>query len=116
MKKLFIYIVVIIVNLFSQSRYLYADHIVGAQLTYECTGGNSYKFTLKVYVNCAVGGDIAKTEVSICSESCDFRLINAFTVSKDTVDVEVSPVCDGQLSNTTCATPPGTLPGILEQR
>ncbi len=33
-----------------------AAHILGGQLSYECTGGNNYRFTLVIYRDCQSGG------------------------------------------------------------
>ena len=35
---------------------LHARHIIGGVLTYECLGDNNYRFTLKMYRDCAGGG------------------------------------------------------------
>ncbi|MBI5914495.1 MAG: PKD domain-containing protein [Bacteroidetes bacterium] len=35
---------------------VFAAHIIGGVLTYECLGGGNYKFTLKMYRDCASGG------------------------------------------------------------
>lgn len=49
-RKLFL---ILSLPLFIQS--LYATHIVGGELYYDCLGGNSYRFTLKVYRDCLSG-------------------------------------------------------------
>ncbi|RMG86899.1 MAG: PKD domain-containing protein [Bacteroidetes bacterium] len=35
---------------------LFAAHIIGGELTYECLGNNQYKFTMKIYRDCLGGG------------------------------------------------------------
>jgi len=45
-----------IVLAFILSTNLYAKHIIGGVMSYECLGNNMYKITLKVYRDCAGGG------------------------------------------------------------
>ncbi|MCB0640388.1 MAG: hypothetical protein KDC44_02055, partial [Phaeodactylibacter sp.] len=35
---------------------LQAAHIIGGEMTYECLGGGTYRFTMKIYRDCAGGG------------------------------------------------------------
>jgi hypothetical protein len=88
---------------------LFASHAVGADLTYDCLGGNTYRFRLKFYRDCA--GIAAPTSVSIniASTSCSHSTsITMPLISSQ----EVSPLCAAQLPNSTCNG--GSLPGIQQ--
>ncbi len=41
---------------FWTSTNLFAAHIIGGVITYECLGGDNYKFTMKIYRDCLGGG------------------------------------------------------------
>jgi gliding motility-associated-like protein len=49
-------VIFLILSFFCISQVLFAAHIVGGELTYECVGDNNYVFTLIVYRDCASGG------------------------------------------------------------
>ena len=92
--------------LFSSSS-LFAAHVAGGNISYQCTGiPNHFLVTLTAYKNCATnfGGD---TEVIDLISDCgdDFTVI----VTKDTTQ-EVSQICVAELPNTTCNG--GTLTGV----
>ncbi|MEL6190900.1 MAG: gliding motility-associated C-terminal domain-containing protein [Bacteroidota bacterium] len=87
----------------------YADHVIGADLTYECLGGNTYQFTLTVYRDCSGAFFTTPPELSF-SSSC------GFTTTQPTTFVgseEISQLCPTELINSTCNSgSPSALPGI----
>ncbi len=85
-----------------------STHIVSADLTYECLGGLNYKFTMKLYRDCA--GQAIGTFQQVKYSSASTSPGGVFLLFLDT-SYEVSQVCDSLLPYTTCQ-PSGTLPGI----
>lgn len=77
----------------------HASHVMGADLTYRCISGLQYEITLALYRDCS-GFGLGNTEtVRLRSVSCS-QNIN-LTVTRISI-TEVSPVCQSQISNTTC--------------
>ncbi|MEM9933007.1 MAG: gliding motility-associated C-terminal domain-containing protein [Bacteroidota bacterium] len=94
-----------ILTIFSNSN-IYADHVIGADLTYECLGGNEYEFTLTVYRDCS-GAFFTDTPELTFSNSCGFN------ATRPTVFVgseEISQLCPTEIVNSTCNG--GALPGV----
>ncbi|MFN8316285.1 MAG: hypothetical protein U0T32_07555 [Chitinophagales bacterium] len=88
---------------------LFASHSVGADLTYDCLGGNQYRFRLKFYRDCAGISAPTNVTVNLASASCGQNInITMPLISSQ----EVSPLCAAQLPNSTCNG--GSLPGIQQ--
>lgn len=88
----------------------HASHVMGADLTYRCISGLQYEITLALYRDCA-GFGLGSTEtVMLRSASCNQNI--SLTVTRISI-TEVSPICQSQLSNTTCGGS-GTLNGAEE--
>ncbi|MEN8956686.1 MAG: HYR domain-containing protein, partial [Flavobacteriales bacterium] len=100
-------LLIILTTLFVFLNNARTTHIVSADLTYECLGGLSYKFTLKLYRDCA--GQAIGGFQSIDFNSASLAVDSNFLLPLDTT-YEVSQVCDSLLPFTTCNS--GTLPGI----
>ena len=89
---------------------VHASHSVGADLTYTCVDGDTYEITLTFYRDCssstpAPGSNGDLPEISIRSATCNFNTnITLSPVSNPdgTFTTEISPICDGQLANSTC--------------
>ncbi len=87
-----------------------ASHSVGADLTYTCVDGDTYKITLTFYRDCVSDTQAPGTNgdfpgINIRSASCDFETdisLTPVTNSDGTLATEISPICDGQLANSTC--------------
>ncbi|MBS1772557.1 MAG: gliding motility-associated C-terminal domain-containing protein [Bacteroidetes bacterium] len=93
----------------------YATHIYGADFFYTNNSGLSYAITLVVYGDCS-GASFpnlpgATPQVEIYNGS---SLISTITLSQTgpSAGIEVTPVCPSQLSNTTCVSSTGTVPGV----
>ncbi|TRX58386.1 PKD domain-containing protein [Fulvivirga sp. M361] len=80
---------------------LYATHIIGGELTYNCLGGNNYKFSLTVYSECGSEAVLESfypiryyaTELNIVPESP--LSFNVFKISQQ----EVPLFCDALLTD-----------------
>ena len=88
---------------------LYASHMMGADLTYQCLGGLNYKLTLRFYRDCA--GASAPTSVVInMSSGCSAA--SSVTATQVGPPVEVSAICPTQISSSSCNG--GNLPGVQQ--
>jgi gliding motility-associated-like protein len=106
MKKI---IFLILLSLITMSKDTFASHAAAVDLTYECLGGNQYRFTLKLYRDCAGSSLPGSVNINFESILCggNFNL----NLARTSV-TEVSQICDTQINNTTCGS--GSLPGIEE--
>ena len=93
---------------FGFSRQASASHSMGADISYQCLGGDSFLITLNFYRDCA--GIDAPTDalVSLSSASCGVSNLT-FTLTQTNTQ-EVSPLCPAQLPSSTCNG--GALPGV----
>lgn len=88
---------------------LFASHIAGGEITYECLGGNQYRFHLNLYVDCA-GIDLDEFQSlnfeSTCGETMDLDM-----TLTNPGGTEISQLCYSEINNTNCRG--GSLPGML---
>jgi gliding motility-associated-like protein len=95
-----------------------ASHIFGGDLVYEHLTGNNYRFYLTIYADCAGSSTLLTNLYSalpIISRYNGNTTVDNFTLSLlPGSGIEVSPVCPAQLSNTTCASPTGTVVGVRQ--
>lgn len=107
MKKLF-FRFTIIVSILLSSANLFASHIAGGEITYNCLGGNQYEVNLNLFVDC-LGFDPGSSQVINITSSCGGTA--SLTVNCTNVGgTEISQLCPSQLANSTCNG--GTLPGM----
>jgi len=85
-----------------------AEHLPGGNIAVRCIGGNQHEVTLKVWRECTGVPMIEQGLTFVNSCGVSFSLNNVPLISA----TNVSPVCDGQLGQTTCDG--GTLIGIEE--
>lgn len=78
---------------------LHATHVMGADLTYSCLGGNQYEFTLTLYRDCDGTTAIPAFNLDIASATCGSSA--TITVSQVSV-VDISPICPALISNSSC--------------
>ena len=98
-------LILIVICLFSFSE-LKASHAMGADLTYECLGGDQYRITLAFYRDCS--GISAPIDVSlILTSTCGDNVTTTLTRVSLT-GAEISPVCP--TINTRCSG--GTYTGV----
>lgn len=92
-----------------------ADHFSGVNLGYQCLGGGFYQIYLELYLDCA-GVPVVNQQLRF-SNACGtppFTLNLTLDPSQLVLVEEVSPVCQSQLTNTTCNG--GPLPGFRRHR
>lgn len=75
-----------------------ADHFSGADITYECLGGNQYRITLDLFLDCAGAPLTPQTLYFTNNCGVSFSLPNVPLVQTE----EVSQLCGSQLLNSTC--------------
>jgi gliding motility-associated-like protein len=91
-----------------------ASHTFGGELLYTYLSGNTYKVSLTIYGDCAAVSTNqlpgARPEIQLYNGTV---LVNTFTLSLEAGSaVEVSPVCDDEINNTSCKLPGSPLPGV----
>lgn len=86
-----------------------ASHAMGADLTYECLGGNQYRVRLSFYRDCVGITPSTSVFIPVTSTSCGQNL-NVTLNLLSGYPIEVSPLCAAQLPNSTCSG--GSLPGV----
>ncbi len=95
---------VTLISILTLSNSTFASHAAGAELTYECLGGNQYLIRLKFYRDC---GGITPSNTSIDYDGCG----GSGTLSTTQVSlVEVTPLCPTATSD--CNS--GTVTGYTE--
>ncbi len=91
----------------------FASHIVGLDLYYEYISGTNYRVSMAVYGDCAGSAfpnlPTSTPQVELTNGG---SLAQTFLLDLEGPGVEVTPVCQRELANTTCSNPNSTLPGI----
>ena len=87
----------------------YSSHTMGADLTYECLGGNTYKITVSFYRDCIGIAAPANPLVTINSSSCS-KSLSVTCYPRAGTGMEVTPSCSSSV--TTCNG--GSFTGIQE--
>lgn len=87
----------------------HASHTMGADLTYECLGGNQYKVTLSFYRDCIGVAAPASPLVTVSSASCG-QSFGVICYPRTGTGQEVTPACSSSV--TTCNG--GSFTGIQE--
>jgi hypothetical protein len=95
-----------------------ASHIYGADFIYTHVSGNTYTITMVVYGDCNIS--FGSTFNTLSSSSPVVEIYNgstfvtstSLTIQAPSAGVEVTPVCPSQLSNTSCVSISGTVPGV----
>jgi gliding motility-associated-like protein len=103
--------------LFACSNPAKASHFYGADLFYTYVSGTTYKITLVAYGDCDGSAfptfSTSTPEIEV-SSSPFINTTLTLAIQAPTAGVEVTPVCPSQLSNTKCASPSGTIPGVTK--
>jgi len=99
-----------------------ASHAMGADITYTCTGPNTYEVTLTFYRDCD-GISAPSGPITLNAESANCNASTTASLTQDPPssycndgvinsngECEIPGVCNSQLSNTTCNG--GNLPGV----
>jgi gliding motility-associated-like protein len=94
-----------------------ATHLYGADFYYEHISGNTYRISLAIYGDCNLAPETAFR--SLWSVAPVVHIFDGATqISQLSLRLvgnseEVTPVCDRELSNTTCKSTSGTIPGVM---
>ena len=104
----FLVIIVLVLGLISSIN-VRASHTMGADLTYECLGGNTYKITLSFYRDCIGIAAPANPFVTINSATCG-QSLGVTCYPRPGTGQEVTPACSSSV--TTCNG--GSFTGIQE--
>src|SRR6478735_11550280 len=96
-------------TLFFNTSHLYATHAQGADISYQCLGGNNYQIMVSFYRDCAGVAAPANVTVNLASAICGQNL-NLTLLPVAGTGIEVSPVCASM--STTCTG--GSYPGVQE--
>lgn len=89
-----------------------ASHIFGADFYYTWVSGNTYTINLAVYADCsgAAFPNLNGATPSVEVYKNTSQLFTTMTLTQSGTSVEVTPVCNAQINNTTCNG--GTVPGV----
>ncbi|HLP13339.1 MAG TPA: PKD domain-containing protein [Flavobacteriales bacterium] len=88
---------------------LFATHAQGADISYQCLGGNNYQLMVSFYRDCAGVAAPGSVTVDVSSASCAQNYtVTLFPVAG--TGAEVTPICAAM--NTTCTG--GSYPGVQE--
>ena len=111
-KNVFVYLFALLIPFLFTYQQAKATHAMGADLRYECLGGDEYRITLSIYRDCIGSGLSAKQNIVFSSASCG---ISPYILKADRSSIiELSPLCPSQQPNSTCNG--GILPGVEEHR
>lgn len=94
-----------------------ASHLFGADLFYTHVSGHTYTVTMVIYADCDLTNGAftvlpqVTPEVAIYAGTSLQRTLY-LNIQSPSTGVEVTPVCSGQLNNTSCVSTSGTVPGI----
>jgi Secretion system C-terminal sorting domain len=106
--KYFLALILLLAGINSQVE---ASHAMGADLTYNCLGGNQYRIRLSFYRDCAGITPSATFTCTIGSVTCAQNLSLTLNLLAGW-PIEVSPLCPAQMANSTCNG--GALPGVTQ--
>ncbi|MEL7194079.1 MAG: gliding motility-associated C-terminal domain-containing protein [Bacteroidota bacterium] len=85
---------------------------MGADLTYECLGGETYKIRLTLYRNCEGSALSDKLQIAFSSDSCGIPLVFDSVARVNIIDV--SPLCPASQPLSNCINPSNPFPGVEE--
>jgi gliding motility-associated-like protein len=90
-------------------RKAFATHMAGADISYTCLGGNSYRVELTFYRDCAGSAALSEVYLDFSSQSCN-QYFQQTLVLEDSS--EISYPCPG--ASTKCTDPNSPNPGIQQ--
>jgi len=104
-------IAIVLIAVFSSlSEKAFASHAQGADFTYQCQGGNSYKISLSFFRDCAGIAEPTSATVNLSSASCGQNITVTLNPESAAVDVSNQFLCPDEQGNSSCnnGTQPGT--------
>jgi len=90
-----------------------ANHLVGANISYECLGGNTYSVFLNIFKDCSQNTGLGPTQIVRVSHDCD--TIGSTIVLSLVGSQEVSQLCDDDLPQSTCNPGDPIHPGVTKE-
>jgi len=95
-----------------------ASHLYGADLFYTHVSGNTYSINMVIYGDCNITPN--SVFLTLSTSSPVIEIYNGTTLTQTTslllqnptAGEEVTPVCASQLSNTSCVSVTGSVPGV----
>ncbi|MBL4654192.1 MAG: hypothetical protein JKY33_00030, partial [Bacteroidia bacterium] len=104
-------LITILLLVFSQVENARASHAMGLDISYTCVGPDTYEFTMNFYRDCDGMAAPSSATLNVTSPSgCGADA--TISLTQQGPGVEVSPLCQSELANSTCASSTGTLPGV----
>jgi gliding motility-associated-like protein len=111
--KTFFKILLLLVSLIAQSRLAEASHVSGGDITFQCTGPDTYLITLKLFRDCQginLGTSETVTATSSCGGSASVVVNLVPATGSSTGGQNISQLCQTDSLNSTCFG--GSLPGM----
>jgi gliding motility-associated-like protein len=88
-----------------------ASHAQGADFSYQCLGGNSYKISLSFFRDCFGISAPTSATVNLSSQSCGQNINVTLNPESSPVEVSSQFLCPSQVGQSRCASSSGSLPG-----
>lgn len=107
MKLLLRSVILVVSAIWIAPNAMFASHISGGDISYECLGNNQYKITLNLFRDCS-GITMSNSESISLQSSCGTQNLTASLVNPG--GTEISQLCAEQTPNSTCSG--GNLPGM----
>ena len=91
---------------------LYATHVPGGNISYECIGPNTYVITLTVFEDCGTAFYSNGPETIDISNSCGLSFSSSIDLPNVIFQQEVSQLCPTVISNNQSECSGGSFPGV----
>jgi gliding motility-associated-like protein len=99
-----------ILALFSLTFNVWASHVPGGNITYECLGNNQYLITLTLFEDCGTAFETNANESISIDNDCGITGLTTASLTNTVFQQEVSQLCSSQLPLSECNG--GTMPGV----
>ena len=103
LKSLLVPVFLSLIFVLSATSSVKASHVMGADLTYECLGGDTYRIRLTLYRNCEGSALNDKLPIGFSSDSCGIQL--AFDSVARVNIIDISPLCPSSQPLSNCIDP-----------
>lgn len=90
---------------------VYASHAQGADFSYQCLGGNTYRISLSFFRDCFGIAEPASATVNLSSLSCGQNISVTLLPEFGPIEVSNQFLCPSQSGQSRCASATGNLPG-----
>ncbi|CAG5079918.1 T9SS type B sorting domain-containing protein [Parvicella tangerina] len=99
-----------LLTVLSVSLSMWASHVPGGNITYECLGNNQYLITLTLFEDCGTAFETSADEPISISNDCGIAGLTTLSLTNTVFQQEVSQLCSSQLPLSECAG--GNMPGV----